>query len=75
MMSEEIFERLTKAIIDGQDKDAVSFCREAIEKGLTARSVLENGLLPGIRKVGELFSAGEYYLPELLISGISHRNS
>jgi len=70
-MSEELFERLTKAIIDGKDKDAVSFCREAIEKGLTARSVLEDGLLPGIRKVGELFSAGEYYLPELLISGMT----
>ena len=70
-MSEELFERLTKAIIDGQDNDAVSFCREAIEKGLTARSVLENGLLPGIRKVGELFSTGEYYLPELLISGMT----
>jgi len=74
-MSEELFERLTKAIIDGQDKDAVSFCREAIEKGLTARSVLENGLLPGIRKVGELFSAGEYYLPELLISGMTMQSA
>ena len=70
-MSKELFERLTKAIIDGKDKDAISFCREAVEKGLTARSILENGLLPGIRKVGELFSVGEYYLPELLISGMT----
>lgn len=70
-MSEELFELLNKAIIDGKDKEAIGFCREAIEKGLTARSVLENGLLPGIRKVGELFSAGEYYLPELLISGMT----
>ena len=40
-MSEEIFERLTRAILEGKYKDAVSFCREAVEKGLTARSVLE----------------------------------
>ena len=39
-MSEEIFERLTRAILEGKYKDAVSFCREAVEKGLTARSVL-----------------------------------
>ena len=70
-MSKEIFEKLTKAIIDGKEKDAVSLCRDAVGKGLTAKSVLENGLLPGIRKVGELFSAGEYYLPELLISGMT----
>ncbi|RPH48000.1 MAG: cobalamin-binding protein [Desulfobacteraceae bacterium] len=68
-MSKELFEKLTRAIIEGKDKDAISFCREAVEKGLTAKSVLEDGLMPGIRKVGELFSIGESYLPELLISG------
>lgn len=70
-MSKELIEKLTRAIIDGKDKDAVSFCREAVKKGMTAKAVLENGLMPGIRKVGELFSIGEYYLPELLISGMA----
>lgn len=70
-MDNELFERLTRAIIEGKDKDAINFCREAVEKGLKARSVLEDGLMPGIRKVGELFSIGEYYLPELLISGMA----
>ena len=70
-MSDEFFEKLAGAVISGSDKDAVSFCREAVGKGLDARSVLEDGLMPGIRRVGELFSKGEYYLPELLISGMA----
>lgn len=71
VMSEELFEKLTKAIIDGNEKDAIRLCRDAVGKGLAAGSVLEHGLLPGIRKVGELFSTGEYYLPELLVSGMT----
>ncbi|RJR29907.1 MAG: hypothetical protein C4576_34565 [Desulfobacteraceae bacterium] len=35
--------------------------------------ILEDALLPGIQKVGELFGAGEYYLPELMISGVTMR--
>jgi 5-methyltetrahydrofolate--homocysteine methyltransferase len=70
-MSKDLFEKLTGAVISGNDKDALRVCREAVGKGLTARSILEEGLMPGIRKVGELFSLGEYYLPELLISGMA----
>jgi 5-methyltetrahydrofolate--homocysteine methyltransferase len=70
-MSGELLNKLTKAIIDGKDKDAVSYSIEAIEKGIEPRIVLEEGLMPGIGKVGELFSKGEYFLPELLISGMA----
>jgi 5-methyltetrahydrofolate--homocysteine methyltransferase len=70
-MSNELFERLAKAVIEGNDKDAVHFCRVAVEKNLTARDILEKGLMSGIREVGELFSKGEYFLPELLVSGMA----
>jgi methylmalonyl-CoA mutase cobalamin-binding domain/chain len=70
-MNKDLFKIMTDAIISGKEKDAVLFCRNAVEKGIDARSVLEEGLMPGIRKVGELFSVGEYYLPELLISGMA----
>ena len=31
--------------------------------------ILKKGLIPGIRRVGELFNSGEYFLPELIVSG------
>jgi 5-methyltetrahydrofolate--homocysteine methyltransferase len=31
--------------------------------------IVQKGLVPGINTVGELFSSGEYYLPELIVCG------
>ena len=68
-MAVEIFENLKKSIIEGNREAAVTLTKAAIEEGLTTKEILQNGLIPGIKTVGELFGSGEYYLPELLISG------
>lgn len=68
-MTGELFEKLTKAIIEGNSKEAVRLTEEAIEKKLPANSILQEALIPGIKTVGELFSKGEYFLPELMVSG------
>ena len=68
-MTIELFEKLTKSIIEGDSGESVRLTEEAIEKKIPANSILQEALIPGIKTVGELFSKGEYYLPELLISG------
>lgn len=66
-MKEEIFEKLAQSIIDGEPEDAVALAKEALDQGLDALECITNGLTKGIRKVGELFADGEYFLPELII--------
>jgi 5-methyltetrahydrofolate--homocysteine methyltransferase len=56
-------------IIEGDTVKAGELTRSALEIGIPARDLLDKALIPGIRKVGELFSEGQYFLPELLISG------
>lgn len=68
-MPVEILEKLNRLIIDGKTAEAVALTKEATKQGLSAKVILHDGLMPGIRAVGELFSKGEYYLPELLVSG------
>lgn len=68
-MSVEIFKKLNKSIIEGNGSKAVTLTNEALKVGLSVKAILQEGLMPGIKTVGELFSNGEYYLPELLISG------
>lgn len=66
-MTEEMYHKLTQAVIDGEPEDAVALAKEALEKGLDPLACISEGLTVGIQKVGELFASGEYYLPELII--------
>ena len=66
-MVEEMFKKLAQAIIDGEPEDAVELAQAALEQGLDAMECINQGLMPGIQEVGELFSKGDYFLPELII--------
>jgi corrinoid protein of di/trimethylamine methyltransferase len=66
-MSEELYKKLEQAVIDGEPEDAEALAKEALEAKLDPLTCINEGLMPGIQKVGELFSSGEYFLPELII--------
>jgi 5-methyltetrahydrofolate--homocysteine methyltransferase len=68
-MSEEILAKLAQAVIDGEPEDAEDLARQALEGGLDALRCINEGLTPGIDRVGALFATGEYYLPDLIIGG------
>ena len=66
-MSDELYKKLMDSVIDGEPEDAEQIAKEALEANLDPLTCINKGLMPGIKKVGELFSTGEYYLPELII--------
>ena len=66
-MKEEIFEKLAQAVVDGEQEDAVALAKEALDQGLDPLECITKGLTVGIQRVGEMFSCGDYYLPELII--------
>lgn len=60
---------LSKAVIDGDSDAAFELARRALTSGVPANEILDKGLIPGLRQVGDLFEKGEYFLPELIVSG------
>jgi len=66
-MKDEMFGKLAQAVVDGEPEDAAALARKALEQGLDPMECITHGLTKGIQKVGELFSCGDYYLPELII--------
>jgi 5-methyltetrahydrofolate--homocysteine methyltransferase len=74
-MAVEILENLKNAVIEGDSSKAVNLTGKAIHEGIEALEIIQDGLVPGIKTVGELFSSGDYYLPELLVSGKAMRTA
>ena len=66
-MSEELYNKLKQAVIEGEPEDAEMFAKQALDKKLDPLECINQGLMPGIKEVGELFSKGDYFLPELII--------
>lgn len=59
---------LSEAIIRGDQAIAVDITKTAIDDGVYAGSILEDGLVAGMNIIGARFKAGEIYIPEVLIA-------
>jgi corrinoid protein of di/trimethylamine methyltransferase len=67
-MSNEIIEKLTNSIIMGEPEVTVEATQEALSAGIEPMDIIHQGLMPGMNVVGEKFSSGEYFLPDLIIA-------
>jgi corrinoid protein of di/trimethylamine methyltransferase len=67
-MSSDVLSRIAASLIDGDPDAAVAATKEALAAGIEPLAVIEGGLVPGMRIVGEKFSCGEYFLPNLIVA-------
>ena len=65
-MSEELFGNLIRAVVEGEEEVAEALVKQALEQGIDPLACINEGLMKGIEEVGELFSNGTYFLPELI---------
>ena len=59
-------DEIKRAIVDGDVDKARSLANSLIEQGGDLLAAIEHGFSAGIRKVGDLWEEGEYFLPELV---------
>ena len=59
---------LTKAVTSGDRDKAVQLAMEAVNTGINPEEIITKGLQPGMMTVGEKFSSGEYFLPDMLMA-------
>ncbi len=67
MEQQEFFAKLKHAVIEGDEETLVSLVQGAIETA-DPLAMVEQGMMPGMTEIGNRFSAGDAYLPELLMA-------
>jgi 5-methyltetrahydrofolate--homocysteine methyltransferase len=59
------------AILDGNEAATEVELKAALEAGVSAADILNEGCIPAMTEVGRLFEEGEKYVPEMLISALA----
>jgi corrinoid protein of di/trimethylamine methyltransferase len=52
----------------GKAKDVITLVQQAIDEGIPAQRILEEGLLSGMSVIGEKFKNNEIFIPEVLVA-------
>jgi corrinoid protein of di/trimethylamine methyltransferase len=68
-MTEELFQKLSQSILDGDSDAAVALAQEAIQAGIDPLDAITKGFVLGVNQVGENFACGDAFLPELVMAG------
>jgi 5-methyltetrahydrofolate--homocysteine methyltransferase len=64
----EILQQIGESLQKGEDQKVAELTRQAIDAGVSAGQILNDGLLAGMDVVGKRFGANEIFLPEVLLS-------
>ena len=59
---------LARAIDEGDREQAVALAKQALDDGIDASEIISRGLQAGMAVVGDKYSSGEYFLPDMLMA-------
>jgi len=68
-MNQELLDQISTALQKGKAKDIRILVQQAIDEGVSAETILNDGLMAGMNIIGEKFKRDEVFVPEVLIAG------
>jgi 5-methyltetrahydrofolate--homocysteine methyltransferase len=64
----EILEQISASLQQGEDAEVAELTGKAIEQELSAKQILDDGLIAGMNVIGEKFRDHEIFLPDVLLA-------
>jgi len=68
-MQSDLFSEMAQSIINGQEDQAADLAKKAIAAGIPPLDAIDKGFVKGVDEIGERFSCGDAFLPELVMAG------
>jgi 5-methyltetrahydrofolate--homocysteine methyltransferase len=65
---DDILKNIQALLTKGDRSGVVKLTKEALDKGLSVKVILEDGLIKSMNAIGEKFKANEIFIPEVLIA-------
>jgi corrinoid protein of di/trimethylamine methyltransferase len=69
MSNESFYKEISDALVNLNQEIAIDLANKAIKEEMDLLALVEKGLGDGIRRIGELWEEGEFFLPELMLGG------
>ena len=63
-----MLDKLQEALMAGRKADVEALVDQALAAGIPTRRILNEGLIAGMEKLGELFKNNEVFIPEVLVA-------
>ena len=67
-MDEVLLKSLKDALAKGDRAGVSRLTKDALDKGIEVKNILEEGLIASMNSIGEKFKANEIFIPEVLIA-------
>jgi trimethylamine corrinoid protein len=69
MQNEDLFKEMEQSITDGEAEKAAELAKQSIALGIDPLEAINKGFVAGVNYVGDQFSCGNMFLPELVMAG------
>jgi corrinoid protein of di/trimethylamine methyltransferase len=70
-MSTDLLTHITASVLEGEPEKAIELTQQALDAGLEPLTIINEGLVPGMRSAGDKFQNGDYFIPHLIFAARS----
>ena len=68
MTRDELLEKMKRLVIEGKAPETKALAQEALDMGISALEIVNEGMIPGMEVIGERFSRQEIFVPEMMMA-------